>query len=185
MRRTFLFVLMISLLLSAGCTRGREDEETLSAIQQQLRETASLTAQAEVCTEDSRFKLSCVSDGGCFTVTVKEPEIIAGVTATVSGSEFEIGYDEVFISAGALNSDGLNPVSALPCIAVTLRDGSATELWRETVFDTECICARFQVSDESRLTVWLEPQLQAPLYAELDNGGKVVLSCTFDTWIRG
>lgn len=185
MRRTFLFVLMISLLLSAGCSGGREDEETVSIIQQQLSEASTLTVQAEVCTQDSRFKLLCLGEGDSFSVTVIEPELIAGVTATVSGSELEIGYDEVFISVGALNSDGISPFSALPCIAETLRNGHAAEVWRESVFETECICARFQVSDESRLTIWIEPELQAPVYAELDNGGKVVLSCTFDTWIRG
>ena len=185
MRRAFLFVLMISLLLLAACSAGSGNWETVDMIRQELQAAEMLTMQAWVCTSDCEYVLQCTGGGEEYTVVVLEPEIIAGVTATVQSGDLVLDYDGVQLSAGELNSDGLNPVSALPCVADTLTNGFQTLVWREEMLGIECITAQFRVSDETVLTVWIDPELHAPVYAELDNGGKVVVSCTYDMWIRG
>ncbi len=185
MRRAFLFVLMISLFLMSGCASGTGNWELVDIIQEELQTAGMLTMQARVCTADYEYTLQCVGGGEEYTVVVIEPEIIAGVTATVQSEDLVLSYDGVQLSAGELNSDGLNPVSALPCIADALTNGLQTLVWREEMLGIECVVSQFRVSDETVLTVWLDPELHAPVYAELDNGGKVVVSCTYDTWIRG
>lgn len=185
MRRAFLFVLMISLLLLAGCSGGSGNWELVDIIKQELQAAETLTMRARVCTSDCEYTLQCVGGGEEYTVVVLEPEIIAGVTATVQSGDLVLSYDGVQLSAGELNSDGLNPVSALPCVADTLTNGLQTLVWREEMLGIECVAAQFRVSDETVLTAWIEPELHAPVYAELDNGGKVIVSCTYDTWIRG
>ncbi len=184
MRRTFLFALMISLILVAGCG-GDSDEELVDIMQQELKSSTALTMKARVCTSEYEYTLECTGDGEVFSVVVLEPEIIEGVTATVQSEGLVLSYDGVELAVGELNSDGLNPVSALPCVADVLTNGWQMQVWREEKLGVECITAQFRVSDETVLTAWIDPELYAPVYAELDNGGTVVVSCIFDTWIRG
>ena len=63
MRRAFLFVLMISLLLLAGCSAGSGNWETVDMIRQELQAAEMLTMQARVCTSDCEYVLQCAGGG--------------------------------------------------------------------------------------------------------------------------
>lgn len=185
MRRTVLFVLMITVCLSgllAGCAGGTDSGETLTVILSELSEAETVTAQAKVTGSGEEYDLKCVLSGEDCEIEVLLPEIISGVKATVSGKDMSLSYGDVVISVGGSYGD-LNPVSAIPLLIQTLRSGWMASSWNEECLGTDCIAARFRVSDSSVMTVWIDPNVKAPLYAEFDNNGTVVLSCTFESWI--
>lgn len=185
MRRTVPFVLMISLLFASGCAAGSGNWEMIDSIRQELQTAKTLSMTARVCTSEREYTLKCDGGGDEYVVAVLEPELIAGVTAVVESGSLTLSYDGAELAAGELDPSGLNPVSVLPCIADTLTNGFQTLVWNEELLGQDCIVSQFRVSEDTVLTAWIEPELRAPVYAELDSNGKVIVSCTFTTWIRG
>ncbi len=183
MRKGLTSVLMIPLLLLAGCgEREARMEHSFTTFRDALIDTAGVTAHASLTADAgdtvADYELEVAYDGQETVVTITEPALIAGVTARGKWGESTLSYDGVILGAGALDEDGLTPVSAIPRMLEAMAGGYKELLW----WDGELVAARLYVSETSRCTVWLDPETCVPQYAEISSDGKRVISCTFTDW---
>ena len=117
--------LMMTCVLLAGCG-GRTQQEHFEDIRGAIADagsiafTAAVTANFEDRTEE--FTLDCLRQAGDWTMTVMQPELIAGVTAHMSGAESDVVYGSVMLSTGDLTDCGILPISAAPVALDTLTE---------------------------------------------------------------
>ena len=183
MRKGIVSVLMIPLLLLGGCgEREAKLEKGFSSFRESLVAAESVTARADLTADYggtvADYVLDVAYDGRSTRVTVVEPEIISGVTAEARWGETTIAYDGVMLGAGALDEDGLTPVSAIPAALAAMAGGYVELLW----WDGEAIAARLYVSETARCTVWLDAATLAPTAAEISSNGRRVVTCAFADW---
>ncbi len=174
------FLLALALLLS-GCggsaaeARFRSFSEDLAA-RDALRFTAKL--RAEYPDRSVAFKLQYALESGQQTVTVLEPESIRGIRARILPGETKLEYEELILDTGDLNRDGLTPLSALPVLVETLRDGHLDSHWQageQPVYQlilTDDLCAQVRFA----------PDPMTPVYAELFCDDRAAVYCEISDW---
>lgn len=182
MRKTILSVLMIPLLLLAGCgEREARLEKSFSAFRENVM-AAEITVRAALTADYGEtvesYVLDASYDGKQTDVQVIEPALISGVRATARWGETEVEYGGVLLGAGSLDEDGLTPVSAMPAIFAAMAGGYVELLW----WDGEMIAARMYVGEDSRCTVWLTADSLTPVHAEIASEGRTVISCDLTDW---
>lgn len=121
-RRILSCVLMMTLLL-AGCGKSGDDspEELAARIRTEYLSLSGWRAQAELCADYGEQVFEFAVDaawerGGDTVIAVTRPELIAGITARIRSGETYLEYDGAGLSLGALDPDGITPVSALPAL---------------------------------------------------------------------
>lgn len=183
MRRRFVSVLMIPLLLLAGCgAREAGAEKRFEAFREAAVRAQSITATAALTADyggtAQEYVLALESDGTEVAVEVVEPELIAGVRATARWGETTLSYDGVMLAAGPLDEEGITPVSALPAVLRAMTSGYEELVWREG----DLIAARLYVGEDSVCTVWIGESDLTPTAAEIASGGRTVVACRFTDW---
>ena len=183
MRKFLVSVLTIALLILPGCgEREKRLEAGFTAFREAVTMAESLTVQAELTvssgTTAADYVMAVSYDGQCVRMTLEEPELLAGVTAEAEKGAASIAYGGVRLGAGAVDADGLTPVSAVPAILEAMQSGYVELLW----WEGDYIAARLHIGDTSVLTLWLEADSLVPVTAEIASGGLTVLTCTFQTW---
>ena len=183
MRKGILSVLMIPLLLLGGCgerearmEKGFETFRSSLMTAGRLETHVSLTADYGGTTAE--YELAVSYDGRETVTEILTPELLAGVKARSRWGEALVEFDGVLLGAGALDSEGLTPVSAVPAILAAMAGGYRELLWGEEGL----IAARLYVGEESRCTVWLDDETLIPAAAEIDAGGRRVITCLFTDW---
>ncbi|MCD7844304.1 MAG: hypothetical protein LUG57_00285 [Oscillospiraceae bacterium] len=183
MRRAILSALMIALLLLPGCG---EREERLEKSFSQFRETVTLAREITLETEltanyggtAATYTLAAVYDGQQTEIEVLSPDIIAGVKATVQRGETTVSYENVLLGAGAVDEEGLTPVSAIPVMLNAMASGYTELLW----WEGDYIVARLYVGEQSVLTLWLDQDSLTPVSGEIATAGETVIACSFTKW---
>lgn len=183
MRKLLVSVLMMTLLLLSGCgEREARLEKGFQQFQETVTATENLSAAVRLTASTggavSEYLLDLSYDGRAAAVTIREPELLSGITAVAQRGQTEIAYESVRLGAGALDETGLTPVSALPAVIDAIQSGYLELLWWEEAY----ICARLHVSDSSVLTLWLEEDTLVPYVAEIASDGCVVVRCIFEDW---
>ena len=183
MRKTLISVLMIPLLLLGGCgDRRNEPEVVFTSFRESLNTAETISAELRLAADfggtAASYALSVEDDGRQTAVTVREPELIAGVAAIVRESETSLSFDGVMLDAGAVDPEGTTPLSAVCVILRAMKDGYTELFWR----DGDYYAARIYTGEGSACTVWLEPQEVTPVAAEIATGGKTVVTCRFTDW---
>jgi hypothetical protein len=179
----FRAVLMIPLLLLAGCEEREAGlEKEFTEFRADVNDADCITVRGTLTADagDSveRYVLDASYDGKQTTVEIVEPALVAGVKATARWGETEIEYGNVLLGAGALDADGLTPVSAMPAIFAAMAGGYTELLWREG----DLIAARMYAGESSRCTVWLTADTLTPVHAEIASDGRTVISCDLTDW---
>ncbi len=178
-KRTVLFVLMISLLCLTACG-GDGSGERFAAFREETA-AAAVTATAEVSADYGEtvynFTLRCTGGGGEYTVEVLAPESLAGIRAHIARDSSRLEFEDIILDTGDLTSDGLTPVSALPTVLAAAAEGHVEHLWEADGF----LAAEIYLSDTDTLTLWLD-SADRPAAAEIVSDGVMVLSCRFTGW---
>ena len=182
MRKRFLSVLMIPLLLLAGCgEREAKLERRFAAFRDAVLGAASITFRAELTADfggtAESYVLDAAYDGRETAVTVVEPRLLAGVTARARWGETTVEYGGVMLGMGELDADGLTPASALPVLLQAMAGGGMELLWEEDGL----LAARLYAGENSRCTVWLDEN-DIPVAAEIASDGRAVVACTIKDW---
>lgn len=183
MRKVLASALMIPLLLLVGCgEREAEPEDAFASFREALNAAENMTASVRLTADfggtASDYVLDISFDGDVTRVTVTEPELIAGVTATVQAGQTSLSYEGVMLGAGAVDDEGTTPLSSIPVILDAMRGGYAELYWR----DGSYCAARFYAGETSACTVWIEPDTLTPVAAEIASDGATVISCRFTDW---
>lgn len=120
MHRVLSCVLMMILLLTACGGSGEESPENLAArIRGEYLNLARWTASMDVTADygDRVFDFSVDASWereGDTVLTITAPELVAGITARITGGEGWLEYDGASLSTGPIGGDGMSPLEAVP-----------------------------------------------------------------------
>jgi len=193
--RTKLFALMTALVLLSSCTAapggggGSADEAKFSEIRQGLTAAAGISFTAQIRADYGDkvldYTLDCVVSNGETRLTVKSPELIAGVTATVKDGGAALSFDGLVLDPAAVGDSAVTPLTAPALIVAALREGHAANLRREKLDDLNVLVAEVLDTQNNTETFWLNPDTGALLRAEIASGGRVIVTCTCEGWSVG
>ncbi len=109
--------LMMSLLLLAGCAGkgGRSEEDVALEIRRSFLDMTACSGRMSVTADYAERTFDCVLDvvydqGGGATVTVVEPELVAGVSAHLAPEGTTLVCDTVSLETGPVTDEGLSPI---------------------------------------------------------------------------
>lgn len=185
MKKRLLFLPMMLLLLT-GCGGRQEGEAGAEALAVAIRgEYMAMTGyslQAQVNADYGQrvydFTLSVTSDGEETVVAIREPEMLAGVTARIHGDEGTLEYEDLSLETGFLDGDGLSPVSALP----TLMEAACTQYidrctLADGVLEVHCADPEQSAGTGQEVTLRFDAQTHALTGGEISQDGRRVIAC--------
>lgn len=186
MRRTIAAALMMTLLL---CSCKAEANAAQSALDIRSAMLASplleleATVRADYGDTVYDYTLQChFTRNGPSTVTILEPELIAGVTASVSDGGSSLSFDGAELDTGKLPNAQLTPMGALPAIAESWCSGYISSSGYERYEGKDCLmvcCLCGYGSEEVEYRTWFLREGYAPVHGEIISGGETVVFMDF------
>ena len=181
MKRICLPLLLLLGLLLSGCGSSAAERQ-YRAFSEELsqRDSLAFTAQlrAEYPDKSVGFVLDYAMKNGEQTVTVVQPESIAGIRARLLPGQVKLEYEDLILDTGDLNKAGLSPMSALPVLVEALRSGHLDSHWQE---GGEPV-VQLVLDDELSARVRFRPDSMTPTHAELICDGTVTVYCDLTDW---
>lgn len=177
MKRLCSLALILALFLT-GCGVGASELDEAMAIREKLLKASGCSFDAAVTADYGDkifgFRLRCQGDGaGNLTFTVLEPESIAGISGTVSGSSGALTFDGTALSFPLMADGQVTPVTAPWLFLKTLRGGYITSAGREGESLRMAIGDSYQ-DDALHLDIWAEEG--TPTRGEILYDGRKILS---------
>lgn len=185
MNKRLLFLPMMLLLLT-GCGGGQENENGAEAqavaIRGEYMAMTSYSLQAQVNADYGQrvydFTLSVTWDGEETTVAIREPEMLAGVTARITGDEGTLEYEDLSLETGFLDEDGLSPVSALPALMEAARSQYIDRCTlTDNILEVHCADPEQKLGTGREVTLWFDAQTHALTGGEISQDGRRVIAC--------
>lgn len=185
MKKRLLFLPMMLLLLTS-CGGGQEGEtgaEALAvAIRGEYMAMTSYSLQAQVNADYGQrvydFTLSVTWDGEETAVVIREPEMLAGVTARITEDEGTLEYDDLSLETGFLDEDGLSPVSALPALMEAARSQYIDRCTlTDNILEVHCADPEQKPGTGREVTLWFDAQTHALTGGEISQDGRRVIAC--------
>lgn len=174
MRKLICSALMILCLVLTGC--GSTKEQKFESARSRLTEAGiSLTAQVQADFGETveEYTLDYSYDGEIWTVLVREPEFVSGITARIGEDASELEYDGAILTTGDLTGSGIVPISAVPMVWETLETGTVDSVW----FEENLLAAMLIYDDVISVTLWIN-EMYDPVAATLAEDGIVKATCT-------
>lgn len=181
MKRICLPLLLLLSLLLSGCGSAAAEKQ-FRAFSEDLNRRDRLDFRAQLRAEypdkSLRFLLDYAMQDGEQTVTVAEPENIAGIRARLLPGETKLEYQDLILDTGDLDQAGLTPMSALPTLVEALRSGHLDSLWQE---GGELV-VQLVLTDALSARVRFRQDDMTPTHAELISGDTVTVYCEINDW---
>lgn len=181
MKQRFIPVLLTFCLLLSACGASAVENRYKSFSQDLAGEDSlSFTGRLQAEYEDRSLSFTLLYEktpAGC-TVTVREPELLAGIRARLSGDASSLEYDGLVIDTGDLDAYGLSPLSALPTLVRAL-EGGHLESYRE---EDGLSVLQLILDDHLYAQVAFQPETMVPVRAELVSDGRVTVKCEIEDW---
>lgn len=193
MRKRKICALMMTLCLLLGsCGTGDggwSDEELALEIRGEYLGMTTCAAVMDVTADygqrvyDYTMELSYEKDGET-VLTVVAPEHIAGVTARIANGAATMEYDGVSLETGALDTQGLSPVGAVPAMLKAVCQGYMAEIGADTLGETETLRVTYRDPDVNAGTgtecsVWFNLADHSLARGEISVDGRMVVRCVF------
>ncbi len=171
-------ILLCVLLLLTGCSgKNQEMDTALSLRSKLLAKAVSFDAQitADYGDKTYTFTMNCKADAqGNLTFTVIEPELIRGITGTVSATGGKLKFDDVALAFDLMADGQFSPVSGPWILMKTLRSGYLTSCNREG--DALRISIDDSYNDDAlHLDIWLNAE-DIPIRGEIMWQGRRLLT---------
>ena len=197
MRRLWLCVLMMPLLLTACSGTGEGNEEERLALQVRSDYLAcehfsgKVAVTADYGQRVYQYEMDFCADGKETVLTLAAPETVAGISARLdSQADSRLEYDGIILETGTLDDSGLTPVSAVPAMLDGLKKGyldhcvleereNGTRTLRMLVRDPELEPGR-----GVETTLWLEVDSFQLLRGEISRDGICVIQCDFSNFTK-
>ncbi len=191
MRHRWMCAPMIALCLllpSCGGETGNEAEQLALDIRTEYLAMQSCAAHVELTADYGQrvytygLDLSYVREEE-MTLTITEPEHIAGIMAHIWEGETTLEYEGVRVETGPLNEAGLSPMNALPVLLTGIQEGFLAESVLEgggeepetlhiTIRDPEA-----EAGSGTELQIWFDLATHAMLRGEISQDGFTVVQC--------
>lgn len=184
MRKLRLFALTISLAALLGCGSGVASRQIFEDWREEFSAQTEHSVRASVVylggQEHSEFTLLYTESGVDAAVEVVEPELIAGVKASVGERASKLEYEGIILDAGGDAAGMLSPMTALPKAAEALREGHVEGVWLEESEDGHSLfVTELQMPDGLIMTLWQENGTMTPVFAAFRMGESVELKISF------
>ena len=193
MRKVFsLFALTIPLLLLSGCLGGGEGQKTLDlalTIRGEYLAMTQCAARAELTADYGQriydYTLDVAGTAEELTLTVTEPDLIAGITARVKPGESFLVYDDLVLETGPLTDAGLSPMSAIPAMLEQLRGGYLMA-WslEDGILRITCGDPGGTPDTGTVYDLWLDTESHALIRGEVSVDGRRCLQCIFTSFTK-
>lgn len=174
MRKRICSALMIGCLALTACGSTKQERLESARTRVAVAESMTLTArvQADFGEAIEEYTLEYSYDGACWTALVTQPELVSGITARITKDASELEYDGTILTTGDLTGNGIAPISAVPFLHETLREGMTDCVWEEG----ELLAGTFIYDDAIQVSVWFDTAGN-PTAAELAENGIVKAKC--------
>ncbi len=171
-------VVLCVLLLLTGCSgKNQELDRAMNLRSKILAKAVSFDAQvtADYGNKSYTFTMNCKADNqGNLTFTVIEPELISGITGTVSATGGKLKFDDIALAFELMADGQFSPVSGPWILMKTLRSGYLTSCNREG--DTYRISIDDSYNDDAlHLDIWLSGD-DIPIRGEIMWKGRRLLT---------
>ena len=182
MRQVKSLALMITLivLLGSGCAGSTEDTALL--MRTKYLECTNVQAQISIRADYGQsvydFAVEYTGNSQTGTVTVIQPESIAGVTAAVTDSGCSLEFDGVEFTTGEI-AGGIRPAGAPGMLLNQWAEGYITSSCRQKLSGTDTLCVTTKQSDSISQTTWFDSETLTPLESEIYSGGQMIIKCVF------
>lgn len=184
MKRCFAMTLAAALLLLTACSTGVMDDRA-DRLQERYAAMSGCTARYEAAivtdTQTLRYELEASQTDGETRVTVRKPEELAGIAATVRGDgALSLSFDGMVLDAGSLDPN-VSAANALSILLRAIAQGCAAEQGREAFEGTDAlrVCFTTDCAGETlRAAAWFDAD-DRPLYAELERDGEILAYLEF------
>lgn len=186
MRKSFLFALMMTLLLLPGCSRADKNPLRLAL---ELRARQSLLPDWEThvhLTADYGqrvydFEMDVTAGEEELLMTLTAPETLAGITARLEGEQGFLDYDGLQVETGPLDGEELSPMTALPALLEAARRGYITgaSLQEEGLLRVDIGSREEAPGTGQEFVLWLDPDSGALVRGEISLDGARCILCTF------
>lgn len=179
-------ILALALLLT-GCGAGETaPEEAALALREAYHSLTSFQAQAQVVADYGQrayqYMVACDGNATEGSLTVLEPESIAGAGTRWADGETVLDYEELTLETGQLSPDGLSPADALPVLLNACGSAELLESgWTDWGEEGQSLYLLLQNPEEQESTIalWADPETFALRQAELYWEAERIISFTF------
>lgn len=169
-----LMTLSLALLLT-GCGLGEsKTEDQAAAVRETYSRLTAFQAQAQVTADYGdrayQYTVQCQGNAQSGSLTVTQPESIAGAGTRWEDGETCLDYEELTLETGQLSPDGLSPADALPVILQTCTDGVLLESGRTDWGEGEqslYLLLQNPNAQQSTIALWVDPETHALRQAEV------------------
>ena len=188
MKRFILYLLPLALLLTA--CGGEAGVDRVTEVQTLYADLQGYAAEVKVdmAREDEtlHYTLSLTKDGDALSARVLAPDALKGVTAHVDGETLTLEYDGAVLDAGTLNPK----LSALSCVPLLLNSFPESYITAQSIErfgeqDALRVCFETDCGGEKLACVVYFSAVNAPLYAEIAENGKIILFAEFTDFTFG
>ncbi|MCL2842328.1 MAG: hypothetical protein FWE28_02520 [Oscillospiraceae bacterium] len=182
MRRLVILILFVLLLLTlTACSREPDPMERALEIRERFQTTTQRFA-AHITADygDRVHPFTLRFDTEALTLEVLAPEAIAGIVVEVSGNGTTLHFDGAVLDTGPLTEDGLSPIAALPFMVHQWMEGHIIRAHYETFHDIRSLVMTTTISDTVQHMTWFNAETGAPLQAELQENGRIVITAHFE-----
>lgn len=182
-RRTLVLCVLMMLFLSAcGADRtGELLDEITARYAASPAFDARIAARLELTDRTADYVIDWQFRDGQSTLTVAEPEEIAGIRCMTDDAGLHFQYEGAVLTVDP-DGEALSPLEALPQLCFGWSGGQVEDCCRETRQDMETLAVTYSHqrggADEVQ-RVWFDTQRLTPVYAEISENGKLVLACEF------
>lgn len=117
------------------------------------------------------------------TITLREPESIAGVTVRLRPGETELEFGETRLAAGALDEGGVTPLSCLPQLMRLWANGEVSGMETASENGTDLLLFVWNQTVKARevsYRTWFSRDTYAPVRAEIYENGRRILCLAFE-----
>lgn len=121
------------------------------------------------------------------TLTITAPEVLSGVSMTISGKqkdELTLQYAGTELDLPSAAQPGMTPADCIPALLCTLRDAVPTETASESQNGVPLTMLQYEdiARNGTCRQIWLTRDTHILICAEFYADGQRVLHCTFSDW---
>lgn len=186
----FLCVLMMTLLPLSGCGEGQKALDEALTVRTEYLALTNFSTRAQIRADYGQrvydFTLDVSARDDEMTLTVVEPELIAGITARLGKDSAALEYDGVSMETGPLTPEGLTPMSAVPTLLEVIRGTyiTACSYEEDGALRVTCGDPDAPVGTGVEYLLFFHPDTHDLTRAEISLDGARRLQCTFSPFTK-
>ncbi len=194
MSKIRLLIVILSLIITTGCTASKVEQAHESALLARSaylameRATGICHVHADYGERIYDFSLVLTLEQGETTQVLTAPTELVGISVTQSGTgtESRLVWEDLILETGDLDPQGLSPVTAVPLLLETLSTGylEGATLKEQGVLVLYSRNPSVPVGQGREIEIWLNPEDYTLLGGEIFQDGNRIVAVTVENFIK-